>query len=61
MKTRSAVATSSSKSFLKTPFLDVYRSDNYIACYNFYKQSKDYFATAKVKRANYIFFAVFFF
>lgn len=61
IEVRTATAKDFYKHLLKVCFLDVYRDDNYIACYNFCQQCKDNFPTIKIKKPNHIFFAVFFF
>lgn len=58
MKTRLATAESPCERLFKTCFLDIYRSNNHIAYYNFCQYWKDYFATAKAKGPNRIPFAV---
>lgn len=61
MKTRPAAAKSPCEFFLKARFPNVYRGDNYIACYNFCQQCKDNFAIAGEKKPNNSFFASSFF
>lgn len=49
MKVRSTATKGRWKLLLKACFPNVYRGDNYIACYNFYQKCKDYFAIARAK------------
>lgn len=46
---KSMATEDSSEHFFKICFLDIYKSINYIVCYNFYQQFKDHFATTGVK------------
>lgn len=57
IKTRPAAMKSLCKCFSKAHFYGIYKSDNYIACYNFCQQCKGYFAIAKAKKPTYILFA----
>lgn len=60
MKTRFAAVKGLRKNFFKAQLPDVYRNDNYIACYNFCYQCRNHFTIARVKKLNHIFFATFF-
>lgn len=48
------------KCFLKAYFLDIYRNNNQIACYNFCQQYNNHFAITGAKGSNCIPFAIFF-
>lgn len=61
IEAKPVAAKSFCKYLLKACFFNVYKSDNHIACYNFYQQCKVYFAIARIKGSNYIFFTVLFF
>lgn len=61
MKTRPADVENSCEYLPKASFLDVYKSNDHIACYNFYQQCKDHFVTAGAKIPNCILFPAFFF
>lgn len=58
MKARPAAAKDFCEHLLKTYFPNVYKSDNYIAYYNFCQQCINYFATARIKKASRILFTI---
>lgn len=48
------------KHFFQAGFFNVYKGNNHMACYIFYQECKDYFATAEAKKPKYILFTVYF-
>lgn len=60
MEARPAAAKGPNERFLKEQFPDMCRGNNYLACYNFCQEYKDYFATGRAKGPNCIPFAIFF-
>lgn len=60
IKARLMAAKNTCEHPLKARFLYVYRNNNYMACYTFYQQCKNYFTTVKAKVSNRIPFVAFF-
>lgn len=60
MKARLAAIKSPHKRPFKAQFPNVYKGDNYMACYKFCQQCKNHFVTARAKRSNHILFPIFF-
>lgn len=60
MEARPATVEDSCKHLFKARFPNVYKDNNNIVCYNFCQKCKDYFATVRAKKPNYIPFVVFF-
>lgn len=61
MEAKTAATKSPQKRLLKAGFLDIYRGDNHMACYNFCQECKGHFATAGAKELNRILFIASFF
>lgn len=60
LKIRLAAEENPCQYSLKARFLDIYKNDNHMACYNLCQQYKDYFAMARAKKLSRILFVAFF-